>query len=811
MKRPLVVLSVGWMLGSILVGWCGLPPLVYFVGFVIALAGGGWIYYQWRKGIVVTLLMVGLCAAGWRIAWMEAHQSSAITPLIRGHGTQMVPVVGTIRSLPERDGDRLQFVLVVDRIRLGGKWHRLPKREPVQVTVILSTLREWQQAGQVEPYQTVKMPLTFSPPPLPRNPAAFDYRTYLAHRGIHWLGEGKSLSVMRPLAVAHYHPMNWVYGMRQRSGEVIERLYPPAIAGVMRGILLGERKAVPERVEQDYATLGIIHLLSISGLHVSVLLAGGYIGLKRLGMTREKAAIVVLVCLPVYVILTGMGAPVIRSALMAGMVLLATLWRHHRDLLSFLALSFLGQCVWNPYQLGEAGFQLTYAITAALIVGTHSLSEALPLPWSWARQMLAGTMIAQGVSLPFSFVHFHEYSLLSWLANLLFVPVVSLGVTPLGMMSLFLAQGWETGAAWLAHLVTMFVKGVEWGTDWMVWANPLHFTWQAPPVWWLACYALFSLYLFAAWCGAFRHTVVPHRICSLVCWLALLCVAAVMQEGGSATRVTFLDVSQGDCTVIETKTGHVIVIDGGGRDIRERRGWQARKTSFDAGKQVVLPFLKAQGIHQIDTLVMTHGDLDHIGGIQVIVERIPVKRVVRNPSSVQTPMEQEVMETIRRRAIPVYVPRLGRSVTIDEGVEWQFYHPGMESRRERNEDSLVFLVTIEGVRLLFPGDAGSPTETELLRRVRLPDIHLLKVAHHGSRSGTQAEWLKTLRPEHAVISVGERNRYGHPAPEVIQRLQRERIHIWRTDRQGAIQVEIEDGRLRFAPFLKIGSPFDMKK
>jgi competence protein ComEC len=137
-------------------------------------------------------------------------------------------------------------------------------------------------------------------------------------------------------------------------------------------------------------------------------------------------------------------------------------------------------------------------------------------------------------------------------------------------------------------------------------------------------------------------------------------------------------------------------------------------------------------------------------------------------------------------------------------VNWQFYHPGISTRHERNEDSLVFLLTVDGVRFLFTGDAGSPTEDQLLHQVRLPDIHLLKVAHHGSRSGTQSKWLEALKPEHAVISAGRRNRYGHPAPEVIRRLQKERIHIWRTDLQGAIQVEVQTRRLRIAPVLQDG-------
>jgi competence protein ComEC len=800
MKRPLVVLSLAWVLGYFVHGWCRLPATAYLLAALVALVGGGWAYYQWRKGIFITLLLVGVCMAGGRIAWVEGHAVTALSPLIgaSAESSRSLPVVGKVTSLPECDGDRLLFVLDVERLRVGGKWQHLPQREPVQVTVALSDPSQWRRATQIKPQQTVAMPLTFQRPPLPRNPGAFDYREYLARRGIHWLAEGKSLSDFRLLAVARYHPLYWMGEVRNWASETVKRMYPEQTSGVMRGILLGERKAVPERIEQDYATLGIIHVLSISGLHVSVLLAVGYRGLKRLGMTREKAAGVVMALLPLYVILTGMGAPVIRAALTAGMVLLATLLRRQQDVLSFLALSFLLQCGWNPHVLEEAGFQLTYVITAALVIGTGSLGDTLPLPWAWARQALAGTLIAQGVSLPFALVHFHEYSLLSGVANLLFVPIVSLVVTPLGMVSVLLAAVWETGARAVAEVVTLCLYIVDGGVGMLAQLTPLHRLWQTPPGWWLVVYALASWYLFAAWCGAFRFHSSAHRVYGWICWIGLLYIAANMKIGSDVTRITFLDVGQGDCAVVEAKSGQVIVIDGGGRDVRER------EASFDAGKQVVVPFLKFRGINQIDTLVMTHGDLDHIGGVKSIVERIPVKRVVRNPSPIQSPMEREVMTAIRRRGIPVQVPRLHRWERLGEGVNWQFYHPGISTRHERNEDSLVFLLTVDGVRFLFTGDAGSPTEDQLLHQVRLPDIHLLKVAHHGSRSGTQSKWLEALKPEHAVISAGRRNRYGHPAPEVIRRLQKERIHIWRTDLQGAIQVEVQTRRLRIAPVLQDG-------
>jgi competence protein ComEC len=256
--------------------------------------------------------------------------------------------------------------------------------------------------------------------------------------------------------------------------------------------------------------------------------------------------------------------------------------------------------------------------------------------------------------------------------------------------------------------------------------------------------------------------------------------------------MTFLDVGQGDTMVLETAKGKVIVVDGGGKTGRKTEDWQRRRKEMDMGKQVVVPFLKYRGIKQIDLLVLTHGDGDHIGGVTSIVNRFPVKKVIRNPHPPKVGMEQKLINLLRQKDIPIYIAPLGSKWEVEKGISWYFLHPDQQDllgdQRETNNDSVVFLMSIYQHQIMMTGDIEKQAEQRILSHYNLPTVPILKVAHHGSDTSTTQAWLKQLSPKDAIISVGRDNRYGHPSPKVLQRLRERKIRIWRTDQHGAVTI-----------------------
>jgi competence protein ComEC len=429
------------------------------------------------------------------------------------------------------------------------------------------------------------------------------------------------------------------------------------------------------------------------------------------------------------------------------------------------------------------------------VVGVAPLAKRLPFKNDWLAQSIAVAFIAQIVSFPLLLYHFSEFSILSFFANLLLVPLISISI-PLAMGGVwigFIFEQWE----WLIGRFVVFLLDFSLQVSkWLFSLSWAHFTWAKPSVWWLLLFAVSLVYVWIAWIGDLFYRSV-HRLIASSCLLLCISYAFVAPLFSRGTQITFLDVGQGEAVVIETKSGQVVMIDGGNRALSHEERWRRKRKPIDMGERIVLPFLKSRGIRQIDYWILTHGDRDHIGGVMAVSKRIPVKQVFRSIHPPKEGLEKELVQFLQQSGVKVSTVQYGFTGTIEEGIYWQFLHPDYQrklgTKEKGNEDSIVFLLSIEGRRVLLTGDIGQVAEEKILADWRLPPVDILKVAHHGSGSATTRKWLEQLRPREAVISVGEENRYGHPHEEVLARLKDARVRVWRTDRHGAITVRFVNG------------------
>jgi competence protein ComEC len=281
-----------------------------------------------------------------------------------------------------------------------------------------------------------------------------------------------------------------------------------------------------------------------------------------------------------------------------------------------------------------------------------------------------------------------------------------------------------------------------------------------------------------------RRWVVTARIAfvaALVSWGSLFFRAPRDRDG--VLTVHFLDVGQGDAAVLRTPAGHWALIDGG-----------PRTAQGDAGRRVVLPFLRRLGASALALVVMTHGHEDHLGGLPAVIEALPPKVVLEPGEPVSRPSYLEFLADVERSGATWHPARTGDRVELD-GVTFQVLSPDrawVAQQEDMNEESVVLLVTYGATRLLFMGDAGVPVEGKLAGRVGRVDV--LKVGHHGSLSATSDAWLTELSPSRAVVSVGAHNNYGHPTPEVLDRLGRHHVETLRTDRLGTITLTSDGQR-----------------
>jgi len=278
----------------------------------------------------------------------------------------------------------------------------------------------------------------------------------------------------------------------------------------------------------------------------------------------------------------------------------------------------------------------------------------------------------------------------------------------------------------------------------------------------------------------------------------VLLLAAVVLVGGvclrhrdRTLRVTFLDVGQGDSIVIESPGGKVVVVDGGGHPGTDER------LGSDPGNRVVVPYLRSRGVQRVDLLVPTHPDDDHVQGLNAVVENFGVEAALDGGYPGTSAPYTRLIGRLHTHRIPIYVARRGQRIALGDGVELQVLNPPdhavMGQHSPTNDNSVVLRVIYGKSRFLLTGDAEAEAESEMLGHCADLSADVLKAGHHGSRWSTNAPFLDAVHPSIAIISCGENNVYNHPHPELMDRLTARGIHIYRTDRQGAITVET-DGR-----------------
>lgn len=726
------------------------------------------------------------------MTWTDEHNRSVWPD---DHSVEWRGVlIGKIHSPVTIDGNRVQFTLQSNTWLSSGQVVSTGK-EKVLVRLYVNTVEERDAARKWRRGDQLRFSAQLVPPPGVRNPGGFDYRRYLYRERVHWIAEPTSFQAIETVGKT-YDPLAAVDQLRDYLTARVATVYGEPGAGLVRGMILGERKAVDVTIERQFTALGLIHLLAISGLHVGIVSALIYGGLAWLGVTREKAAWITLFCLPIYAVLTGANPPVVRAAIVGGLVLLAAIYRQWKDSVHFIALAAALMLMWDPYLLFSASFQLSFIITLGIVIGVPALSTRIPFGPRAFRQVVATTLVAEMCSFPLIIYYFNEYSLLSGLANFIVVPIASGIVIPLAFITVVLAALAIPLATLPAAVNRFVIDGVLTITEKLAAWDPFHFPWATPSLLWIGLYFV-SLY------GLFFYNRF-HRAGVLSVFLLLVVIAYYpFPSWNRPLTVTFLDVGQGDAIVIETPKGQTVIVDAGGQPYFPQEPWQVRRQPFNAGEDVVLPYLYHRGIRKIDYLVMTHGDADHMGGMQAVVEAVPVKAFLRGPDTAEpSQLEINLLTAVKAKGIPVYRADTGHGWELEPGLYWQFVqpHPENTSTEDRNAQSLIVRVVYEGRSLLLTGDADQTAEAAMLKAWDIPRVDVLKAGHHGSNTSTGEQLLKAIQPQSVVLSVGANNRYNHPHPDVMERLRQANTAVYRTDEQGAIVVRIfAGGRMTIEP------------
>lgn len=584
-----------------------------------------------------------------------------------------------------------------------------------------------------------------------------------------------------PAAAARRAAVRWRDGLVGR----LPRLYGER-APLVAALLFARREGMDREVREAFTVSGIAHLLAISGFHVGVIAGVALALLRGLGSSRRRAAMGAAALGWAYVAFIGFPDAACRAALILALVSASRAGGRPPTRWGALAAAAVVLLLFDPTRLSSAGFQLSFAGAAGLVAWARPLERRLSarvrgrLPRSFVSATAAG-VAATVATLPIVAWHFERASLVGIPMTLVASPLVSLAL-PGALLTIMVDLVAPRLAGFLAGGVDLLLGAlVAVTTQAASWPGVSLWTTRASVV------AGVAGALVASWLArrpgvggrTRRRLVVVYVAVGLVGW-----PVATRLEGRGTLELLAVDVGQGDAIALRTPKGRWLLVDAG------------PPGEGAAQAHPVVRSLRSRGVRRLELLVLTHPDADHFGGATAVLESFDVGRVVDPLLAAPKRSYAELLVDARDRGVPWSAAEAGGSWTLD-GVVVTVLHPPAGPpgiALEANESSVVLLVRWRGFEALLTGDAYVEVERDLMDQVG--DIDVLKVGHHGSETSTDPDFLATVRPEIAVISVGRRNRYGHPAPAVLRRLRAAGAEIARTDLHGDVRLLIApDGRV----------------
>lgn len=627
------------------------------------------------------------------------------------------------------------------------------------------------------------------------NPGEFDQRNYYLLQGYF----GKVMNAELVGVSAEYDIwQEGLFRIKNYLGSVLDSVLDEQDSSVMKAMLLGEKSQMDKDIKRLYQSNGIAHVLAISGLHVSIIGVGLYGVLKKLSLPTGFSACFSLFVMVNYAVMTGAGTSTIRAVVMFGFAVMAGCFRRSYDLPTALSVAALCTIISNPYVVWQSGFWMSYLAVAGIAVLYPAVIRDIEIEDKRKKAVFNSVMGGFCVTvstLPVLLLNYYEYPVYSIFINLIILPFMGILLT-VGLFcvitgSIFLPAGQMIG--WIVHIILMLYERICSaalklpGRSWIA---------GAPDIYKIVMFYGIMIAIIASGRKLGKRKLYELKFRSRLC---LICLAVLILgfRIDAGLTITVLDVGQGDGICIRT-ADIVCMIDGG----------SSSKSSL--AQYQLEPFLKHEGISEIDYWFITHPDKDHCSGYIEMMEQgresgITLHTLVLPDAYGVMDSCKDLIELAGNNGVDVLLLSAGEYI-LSGDLKILVLHPREGYRADDiNEISMVLSVEYGNFCGIFTGDATVESEREIIRYWEehgCGPVQMLKVGHHGSSTSTSEAFLQYCNPQIAVISCGRNNRYGHPHEELLKRLEDAGCHIYQTRESGAVTVRVKAGTASVEEFLE---------
>ena len=561
----------------------------------------------------------------------------------------------------------------------------------------------------------------------------FNYKKYLKRKNINYIVNAHSIKKINSNKNIYYY-------IKQK---IINNLGNNPYLYIF---LIGDKSLVNRESIRSYQENGISHLFAISGMHIT-LLSSIISKLLRKLTTEENTFKITSIILTFYLLIVGLAASILRGVLFYILFGINKIYYFYIKPINLFLLIISVSLLINPNYIFDVGFEYSYLISFSLL----SLSDMLKSN-NYFISLLKVSVLSFISSIPITLYNFYQLNILSIIYNLFFVPFISIIIFPLSLV-IVLFKPFEFIYNYLIKILentSIFLSHINVGKITFM---------RLPLIIYLTYFILIILYL------------IFKRKSYMYILFVILLFHFFLPYFKNDTLIHFTDVGQGDSTLIHQNNNNILIDTGGIRN---------NEIFFNT----TFPFLKSLGIAKINTLIITHGDYDHMGEAINLVNNFKVEKVIFNCGEFNN-LESELIKLLDKKKIKYY--SCIKELNIDKN---KLYFLQTKEYDNENDNSNVIYTELNEYKFMFMGDASSTTEKEILNKYNLPNIDVLKVGHHGSKTSSSNEFINEINPKYSIISVGKNNRYGHPNKEVLNNLKDSKIY--RTDKDGSIMFKISN-------------------